>query len=89
MAKGKSIRERGKIKFSEYFKLLKEGDKVAVVKEKSSIASFPKRIHGRTGTIVGKRGRSYLINLKELNKDKIFIIQPIHLKKIKSRDKND
>ena len=29
MAKRKRIRERGKVRFSEYFKELKEGDKVA------------------------------------------------------------
>ena len=82
MGKRKSIRERGKIKFSEYFKELKEGDKVAVKKEKAVSSNFSERIQGRTGTIISKRGSQYVVNIKELNKEKIFIISPIHLKRI-------
>lgn len=84
MAKKKNIKERGKIKFSEYFKELKKGDCVAVVKEQSIAASFPKRIQGRTGVVDGKRGRSYIVKLNELNKEKTFIIPAIHLKKIQT-----
>jgi large subunit ribosomal protein L21e len=83
MVRRKSARERGKLRFSEYFKVLKEGDKVAVVREKSETKdAFPKRIQGLTGEVVGKRGDSYIINLKELNKEKQFIIKPIHLKRL-------
>ena len=80
MVRRKSMRERGKIKFSEYFKSLKEGDRVAVKVEHSISNNIPKRIQGRNGTVIGKRGRSYIISLKELNKEKTFIIHPIHLK---------
>ena len=82
MSNRKKIKERGKIRFSEYFKILNEGDKVSVVKERSETSSFPKRIQGRTGVVIGKKGRSYIVNLKELNKEKSFIIKPIHLKKL-------
>ncbi len=83
MPNRKKIRERGKIRFSEYFKELNEGDKVSIVKERSEASSFPKRIQGRTGVVIGKKGKSYIINLKELNKEKIFIIKPIHLKRLR------
>jgi len=83
MVRKKSVRERGKLRFSEYFKVLKEGDRVAVVREKAETKdAFPKRIQGRTGVVVGKRGGSYLVNLKELNKEKQFIIKPVHLKRL-------
>ena len=82
MTKRKPIHERGKIRFSEYFKKLKEGDKVAVKQERAVSNNLPKRIQGRTGTVVGKRGRSYVINLKEFNKEKTFVVHPVHLKKI-------
>ena len=88
MVRRKPVRERDKIKFSEYFKVLNEGDKVAVVRERSETGSFPKRIQGRTGVVTGKRGASYIVNLKELNKAKTFIIQPIHLKKIGVKNDN-
>ena len=80
MARRKSVRERGKIKFSEYFKKLEKGDRVAVKEEKGVVKNFPKRIQGRTGTIMEQRGSNYVIKLKELNKEKIFIIHPVHLK---------
>lgn len=83
MLKRKRIREKGKIKFSRYFQNLKKGDKVAVVRELSLKAAFPKSIQGRTGVIEGKRGRSYVIKIK-IGKDKRFIIHPIHLKKLKT-----
>lgn len=87
MAGRKKIKERGKLRLSEYFKELHPGDSVAVKKEQSISSSFPQRIQGRTGIIEGKRGKSYVVKLKELNKEKTFIIAPIHLKRIKSLDK--
>ena len=82
MVKGKSIRTRGKIRFSSYFQELNEGDFVSVIKEKSLQPSFPERFQGRTGTIKGKRGKAYLVKIKDRNKEKTFLIEPIHLKKI-------
>jgi large subunit ribosomal protein L21e len=84
MVKRKNMKERGKIKFSEYFKELNEGESVAVKREKSISASFPKRIQGKTGTVVTKRGKDYIVKLKEFTKEKLFIINPIHLKRIKT-----
>ena len=84
MVRRKKVRERGKIKLSEYFKELKTGDTVAVKKEKSIVGSFPQRIQGRTGIVEGKRGTGYLVKLKEFSKEKLFIIPAIHLKRIKT-----
>tara|TARA_Y100000294_G_C8468384_1_gene301606 strand:+ start:11 stop:283 length:273 start_codon:yes stop_codon:yes gene_type:complete len=87
--KKKKIREKGKIKFSKYFQEFKEGEIVAVVRELSINASFPQRLQGRTGIIEGKRGKSYIIKINDLKKEKKFLIEPIHLKKIKHLNKND
>lgn len=81
--KHKLLREKGKVRLSEYFKNLKEGDKVAVILERSQESSFPKRIIGRTGIIEGMRGKAYIVKLKDYNQEKRFIIQAIHLKKLK------
>jgi len=83
MVKHKKIRTRGKLKLSRYFQELKKGEKVAVIIESAVQSSFPTRLQGRTGTIEEKRGKSYLIKIKDQNKEKKFIIEPIHLKKIK------
>lgn len=88
MSRKKKIRERGKIKFSEYFKELKPGEKVALKAEQSLNASFPKRMQGRTGKVVEKRGKnSYLVKAKDLEKEKLFIVPAIHLKRINSGGK--
>jgi len=81
--KGKRIREKGKIRLSNYFKRYVEGENVAVIKDASVSSSFPKRIVGRSGKVKGYRGSHILVELKEGNKIKTFIIHPIHLKKLK------
>ncbi len=83
MVKRKNIRERGKIKFSRAFQELKEGDSIAVVREEAMQPRFPKRMQGRTGVVKGKRGRSLIVQIKDMEKEKEYIIDPIHLKKIK------
>lgn len=83
MAKKKKIRTRGKIQLSRYFQELKQGDFVSVVRESSIKSSFPERIQGRTGFVENRRGRAYMVKIKDHNKEKKFLIAPVHLKKIK------
>lgn len=87
MSKRKSVRTRGKLQLSRYFQEFKKGDSVAVVKEKAIKSSFPVRLQGRTGIIEAKQGKSYVVKIKDQNKEKSFIIEPIHLKKIKQTKK--
>lgn len=84
MAKKKKIRTKGKIRLSRYFQELKKGDPVAIVKESSIPSNFPERLQGRTGIVEGKRGLSYMIKIKDVKKEKKFLIAPIHLKRIKT-----
>ena len=83
MVRRKKVRTRGKLQLSRYFQELKEGVKVSIVRERSIAGSFPKRLQGRTGVVEAKRGRAYMIKLKDQKKEKRFLIEPIHLKKIK------
>ena len=83
MAGRKKIRTRGKLRLSRYFQELKIGDPVAIVREPAVQSKFPVRLQGRTGVIENKRGKSYIIKIKDHTKEKRFIIEPIHLKKIK------
>lgn len=85
MARGKKIRTRGKVPLSRQFQSLKEGDSVAVVREISLNSNFPRRIQGRTGVVASKRGSAYVIDLNDNGKDKQFIIQPVHLKRLQTR----
>jgi len=83
MVRRKKVRTRGKLQLSRYFQELGKGDSVAVVRERSVNFSFPKRLQGRTGSIEGKRGKAYMVKIKDQDKEKKFLIEPIHLKKIK------
>lgn len=79
----KRIRTKGKIQLSRYFQELKEGDKVSVIKEASVRSNFPLTLQGRTGEIESKRGKAYIVKIMTGDKEKKFLIEPIHLKKLK------
>jgi large subunit ribosomal protein L21e len=87
MVNRKPIRSRGKLQLSRYFQELDEGDFVAVSREQSLPISFPKRFQGLTGIVEGKRGKAYIVKLKDGNQDKRILIEAIHLKKIKQNKK--
>ena len=83
MIANKSQREHGKLKLSNYFQDFKDGDRVAVNRELLVQPKFPSKLQGRSGRIVGKRGTYYIVNMKDLKKEKIYIIHPVHLRKLK------
>ena len=78
----KKIKTRGKLSLSRYFQNLKEGDRVSIAREPSVASSFPKRMQGRTGTVENRRGRTYMVKIKDHEKEKRYLIAPIHLKKM-------
>ena len=84
MVKPKTPREKGKISLSKYFKEYKPGDTVAVSIELAEKFNYPKKIHGRTGKVISKRGAAYCVEIKDLNKPKVYILRPIHLKRIQT-----
>lgn len=82
MLKRKSPQQRGKLSLSKYFQEFKTGDTVAVVKEHSVIFGYSHRLQGRTGKVLAKRGTAYEVAINDLNKQKIHMIKPIHLRKV-------
>ena len=79
----KKVRTKGKLQFSRYFQELEKGDFVAIVRNPAVQSGFPTRLQGRTGLVEGKRGKACIIRIKDQAKEKKFLIEPIHLKKIK------
>jgi len=79
----KSVRTRGKIQLSKYFQEFENNDKVGVTIERAVDFNFPERLQGSTGIVEGKQGRHYIINIKTRDKNKKFLIAPVHLKKLK------
>ncbi len=82
MPNRKKIRERGKISFSRAFQEFKTGDSVSIAIEKAKSPTFPKRIQGRCGVVEERRGRAFVVSINDMEKEKKFIIDPSHLKKI-------
>lgn len=80
--KGKKVREKGKLKLSSYFKKINDGEKVALVTDIGVRASFPKRLKGMSGKVISSRGKCKLVQIKDGNKLKTFIIHPVHLRKL-------
>ncbi|MBU2496662.1 MAG: 50S ribosomal protein L21e [Nanoarchaeota archaeon] len=84
MAKRKKqrVREKGKIRLSQYFQNLEKGQKVAIKPEASIPFHAPMRLRGKVGIVEGKRGKSYIVKVKAGNKMKTLILKPIHLIKV-------
>jgi len=83
MIKRKRQRTHGKIKFSRYFQDFEKGERVSVVSELALQPSFPKKLQGRSGIVDGKKGSHYIVKIKDLNKEKTYLIHPVHLKRLK------
>lgn len=83
MIKRKTLKNKGKIKLSRYFQNFEKGEKVAVIRELALQPRFPQKLQGRIGTIESKRGSSYILKIKDLNKEKTYIIHPVHLRRLK------
>ncbi|WP_258084656.1 50S ribosomal protein L21e [Thermococcus thermotolerans] len=77
----KSPRRRGLPPLTRFLQEFETGQKVHIVIEPSYHRGMPDpRFHGRTGTVVGKRGDAYIVQIKEGGKVKTFFIHPVHLR---------
>jgi ribosomal protein L21E len=57
---------------------------VAVKEERSISKTFPSRLQGRTGVIERKQGKAYAVRIRDQTMEKVFLIEAVHLKKIKN-----
>ena len=80
----KKPRNRGKFSITNYFQDFKKGDKVSLKAEPSIHKGMHyKRFDGKFGTVEKKQGKCYVVKIKDINKEKEYIIHPVHLKRIK------
>ncbi|MBU0535995.1 MAG: 50S ribosomal protein L21e [Nanoarchaeota archaeon] len=79
----KGFRQKGKVSITRFFQEFKEGERVLLKAEPSVHGGmyFP-RFHGRSGTIQGKKGRCYEVLIKDIKKDKVITIHPVHLRRL-------
>lgn len=80
----KSIRDRGKPPIKNITQDFSEGKKVSIsINPGVSDGQPHPKFHGNVGTISGKQGRAYIINIKEGGKVKRVISRPEHLVRVK------
>ncbi len=72
-----------KTPINEFLKKFEIGDKVVIDINSSSAKGMPfRRFQGLTGKIIEKRGKAYLLEIKDGKKTKTVIANPEHIKKI-------
>ena len=77
----KSIRPSRANPISRKIQVFEDGNKVQIIIDSSIQKGQPHpRFHGKTGEIVGQKGKAYLVGIKDGNKPKELIIRPEHLK---------
>jgi len=78
----KPIRFKGKISISRYFQVFNEGETVTIKPEPSVQKGMPyPRFQGKKGTIIGKQGDCYKVQILDGGMKKILLAHPVHLTK--------
>ena len=78
----KRVREKGKLGLSRLLVQYEVGDKVIINIDPGVHRGMPhKRFQGKVGTIVEKRGKSYVLDLPQRKTSKYVIAGPEHITK--------
>ncbi|ADI31174.1 50S ribosomal protein L21e [Staphylothermus hellenicus] len=82
----KHIREKGAVPPLSLLMIdYKPGDKVHIVVNPAIHKGMPhRRYHGKTGIIIGKRGKAYIVKVTLGDKEKTLFIRPEHLRPAKA-----
>ena len=84
----KDARDKGMPTINRILRVFDIGDLVTIRLEPSTHKGMPHhRYQGKIGKITGKRGSSYLIALKDGDKNKLIISRPVHLVKVVRDDR--
>ncbi len=76
-------KKKGKISLRKYFQSFKEGDKVLLQAEPAfHKGMYHPKFHSKSGTITGRRGNCYKLEIKDKNKYKTLIVHPVHLRRL-------
>jgi large subunit ribosomal protein L21e len=80
----KQPRERGKIRISKLLYEYQPGSRVVIMIDSSIQKGMPhKRYHGKVGTVIDKRGRSFIVSVTQGEATKEIIVRPEHLEPYK------
>ncbi|MGV8151162.1 MAG: 50S ribosomal protein L21e [Candidatus Woesearchaeota archaeon] len=75
--------QKGKLSIRNFLQKLNTGDKVALTVEPAyQDGMYRPKFIGKIGTVVGKSGQCYKVEIVDTSKKKTLIVHPIHLKKV-------
>jgi large subunit ribosomal protein L21e len=78
----KRPRQRGLPPVTRVLQTFENGEKASIIIDPSIHKGQPhRRFYGQTGTILGKQGRAYLVEVKVGRKKKTLVVWPEHLRK--------
>ncbi|HEY5605289.1 MAG TPA: 50S ribosomal protein L21e [Thermoplasmata archaeon] len=78
----RSPRERGLSPITRSFQSFEVGERVTILIDSSVQKGWPhNRFHGMTGTVVGKRGRAFLVDVRFGHRTKQAPVLPEHLRR--------
>jgi large subunit ribosomal protein L21e len=81
----KGPREHGKLRLSKLLHEYQSGTSVVIKLDSSVHKGMPhRRYHGKVGTVLNKRGRSYVVSVSQGDAIKEIIVRPEHLEPWKS-----
>ncbi|UCD45748.1 MAG: 50S ribosomal protein L21e [Candidatus Bathyarchaeota archaeon] len=77
----KRVREKGKLGLSRLLAEYEVGQKVVINIDPAIHKGMPhKRFQGKVGTVVEKRGKSYVLDIPQRKTSKYIIARPEHIK---------
>jgi large subunit ribosomal protein L21e len=81
----KAPREHGKLRLSKLLHEYPSGTSVVIKIDSSVHKGMPhRRYHGKVGTVLNKRGRSYVVSVSQGDAVREIIVRPEHLEPCKS-----
>lgn len=82
----KSVRQKGHPPVNVMLQEFNTGDMVHIAVNPSVHSGMPfRRFHGKTGTVEGKKGKCYIVGIKDMRAKKSIIVHPAHLKPQKTK----
>ncbi len=78
----KKIRDKGRLPLSRLLTKYEEGEKVVIDIDPAIHKAMPhKRYQGKVATVVGQRGRAYILEVPQRKTVKTIITTPEHIRK--------
>lgn len=79
----KKYRNKGKISLTHYFQTFDIGENVNLYAEPAiQKGMYHPRFYGGNGIILAKRGKCYVIAIKDGTAKKTVVVHPVHLQKL-------